>query len=414
MLKKVMLTVLFMSFVFLIACSGDASSTESNSKNKANGEKISIDWWDPATGKNAEELDKIIAEYEEENPNVDIVRTFTPFADIKNKLMMSSAAGELPDITILDNPAHQPFAASGMLADITDKVKEAGLEDKYFEGPWSTNVYDGKIYGIPSYSNNLALFYNKDLLKEAGYDEPPKTWEELKEIAAATTKDGVRGLSFSAIQNEVGVFHFLPWLWQSGSDLTNLNSEGTVETLNLWKDLIDKGHVSQEVLSLDQNDLVLTFAAGSEAMMVNGTWQVPVLNEEAKINWGVTTLPKGKESGTVLGGYNWAITEQSEHKDIAWDIIQFAEEKERKLGFLKNAGYIPSRKDLIDDPHWTENEVLNVFADSMEFAKARAYGPKYEEISVEIQSMIHSVMQGDKTPEEAAKEAANKIKPLLP
>lgn len=420
MIKKVMYFLSITTLLFLAACASSSSDSSENNgvdgenTGTENGEQITIKWWDPSTGINAEELDKIIAEYEDENPNVNIERNYIPFEDIQNQLMMGSAAQELPDITIIDNPIFQSFAASGILADITDRVSEWETAEHYFEGPWSSTVYDEKNYGIPSYSNNLALFYNVDLLKEAGFDEPPKTWDELREVAEATTTSNVRGLSFSAIQHEVGTFHFLPWLWQAGSDIMDLNSQGTIDALNFWKEMIDKGYTSEEVLSLDQNDIVYTFASGNEAMMVNGTWQIPVLEEEAEVNWDVTTLPEYKQGSTVLGGYNWAITEASKHKDIAWDIIMFAEEKDRKLRFLKNAGYIPSRSDLIDDPHWQEDEHLKVFADSMDVAKARAYGPNYPEISIEIQNMFHSVMLGEKTAKEAAAEAAKNVEPLLP
>src|SRR5690606_10541599 len=128
--------------------------------------------------------------------------------------------------------------------------------------------------------------------------------------------------------HEQTTFHFLPFVWQAGSDLDNFNSEGTVEAMNRWKEMYDKGYMPQEMTSLDQNDINLLFIAGNVAMMVNGTWQLDPLSE-ADINWDVVPLPEYKQQSTILGGENWAVTSSSEHVDVAWDIIKFSQEPER-------------------------------------------------------------------------------------
>ena len=64
-------------------------------------------------------------------------------------------------------------------------------------------MLDGRLYGVPCGSNCLALYYNEDMLKAAGC-EVPTTWEELKTVAAACTKDNVYGIAFCSLQNEEG------------------------------------------------------------------------------------------------------------------------------------------------------------------------------------------------------------------
>lgn len=357
-------------------------------------------------------LNKVIKDYQDQHPNVEIERTYVPFGDLKNKILLGSAAGQLPDIIWIDNPDHQAFSAAGVLADITEEVKEWGQADQYFEGPWSSTMYKGKNYGIPNSSNNLALFYNKDMLDSAGV-KPPTNWDELREAAAKLTKPGVYGIAVAAIRNETATFQFLPFVWQAGSDLTNFNSEGTIEAISLWKEFIDKGYMSQEVLGQDQQAIMMQFVAGSVAMMVNGTWQIPELQKNANFNWDIVVLPSYKQGGTILGGENWAITSTTKHKDVAWDIVKFANQPEYLKEFLLAAGRLPSRKDLIQDPAWQDDKYLKIFADGMAVAKARAYGPEYPKISEAVQEMIQQVLTGYKTPEEAVKEADEKIKPLL-
>jgi multiple sugar transport system substrate-binding protein len=70
--------------------------------------------------------------------------------------------------------------------------------------------------------------------------------------------------------------------------------------------------------------------------------------------------------------------------------------------------------DYIQDPHWQEDEKMKVFAEGMDVAKARAYGPNYPEMSIAIQEMLYDVMSNGIAPEEAVDKANQKIEPLLP
>lgn len=409
--KKLCSILITSLLVVLSACNSTESSKETDVQ--ADAGKVKVTWWNSVDDDaESKALNDLVLKYEKEHPNIDIEQSYVPFADIKNKLLTSSVASELPDIVWVDNPDHQTFAAANIFADITKEVKQWGQSDQYFEGPWSSTVYKGKNYGIPVSSNNLALYYNVGMLKEAGI-EPPKTWEELKEAAKKLTKPGVYGLSVAGKQDETATFQFLPWVWQAGSDLTSFNSSGTLEALKLWKDLVDKGYMSKETITLSHGDMSLKFANQKSAMMVNGTWALKGDLENVGFDWDVVPLPAYKESATILGGFNWAITSSSKHKKEAWEFIKFAIEPENLKESIKTAGRLPSRKDLIQDPFWQEGK-MKVFSDSMEDAKARAYGADYPKVSGEVQQMIQQVLTGSKNPEEALKDADQKIKPLLP
>src|SRR5918911_691296 len=94
-------------------------------------DKVKLTWWDYYDGANGTSVDAQLKRYTDANPNVQIERTYIPFADLKQKLLQGATAGSLPDIVIIDNPDHQAFAALGVLADITDRVKEWGEEGSY-------------------------------------------------------------------------------------------------------------------------------------------------------------------------------------------------------------------------------------------------------------------------------------------
>lgn len=418
-MKRSLLYLSTFLIVFLAACSSDNNGTGQPNTSGNNGaappddEQVTITWWDFQPNEAMiEALETLIAAYESEHPNVKIERTFVPFADIKNKLLIGSAAGQLPDIVMIDGPDHQSFAAAGVLEDITDKVQEWGQADMYFEAPWNATMYEGRNYGVPVSNNNLGLFYNADMFEEAGL-EPPTTWDELLEVAQALSTEEVYGIGIAATKSEQLTFQYLPFLWQAGSDVTDIGSQGTIDSLHLYKDLVDSGAMSLDVLNLDQQATFLQFMAGKLAMVISGPWQLPAL-EEAEFNWGLVHLPEGAEKATILGGDNWAVTSTSEHKDIAWDIIMFSQQQEFLEPLLKGGARIPSRTDLIEESYWQEDEYMKIFASQHEWAKARAYGPEYPKISEAIQEMVQRTITGVSTPEEAAAEAAAKIEPLLP
>lgn len=422
MSRNVKVAILAMSALVVLttACAPQSSTGETTKSSGAaasnaagTGEKVTIQWWDSMTSEATQgALKKTIADYEAAHPNVKIERTFISFADIKNKLLLGAAGNQVPDIVWIDNPDHQAFAAAGILADITKEIGEWGQADKYFSGPWSSTMYKGKNYGVPVGSNDLALYYNVDMLKAAGVN-PPKTWDELKEAAKKLTKPDVYGFAMTAVKTEEGTFQFLPLMYQAGSDIPTFDSAGTIEAAQLMKDMISGGYMSKEVINQKQSDTVVQFSTGKVAMMINGPWQIPLLRKEGKVNWDVVELPTHKQGGTILGGENWAITAASKHKDISFDIIKFANEPDRLKEFTKAAGRLPSREDYLMDPFWQGDKQMKVFADAMKVAKARAYGPSYPKISEAIQNMMQEVITGAKTPEAAVKDAGVKITPLL-
>lgn len=404
--KMKALSIIMCLILILTACTPGQSSGGS-------GDKVKITWWDTMTSDaSVAAINKIISEYEEAHPNITIERTYVSYSDIKTKLLLGSIGNQGPDIVWIDSADHQTFAAAGVLADLTQEIEEWGQAKHYIEGPWSSTVYNGRNYGVPVGSNNLALYYNTDLFKTAGL-QPPANWDELQAAAKKLSNKNVFGFAVSAVKTEEGTFQFLPFVLQAGSDIPDFDSPGTLKALTMLTDMVNEGLMSKDVITQKQSDTATQFAAGKVALMVNGTWQIPFLQKNAKVNWDVVKLPSDMQSATVLGGENWAISEASKHKDIAFDVIQFANEPERLKELLKTNGRLPSRSDLLQDPFWQEDRQMKVFADSMQVAKARAYGPNYASISEAIQTMLQEALTGAKTPEAAVKSAGSIIDSLL-
>jgi len=352
--------------------------------------------------------------YTEAHPSVSIKRQYVPFASFKQKLLQGATTGQLPDFVVVDDPDNASFAKLQVFTDLTQQIKDWGKADLFLDAPYKTTLWEDHNYGVPMVSNCIVLWYNKPFLQQAGV-KPPTNWDELKQTAAALTKGGRHGLAVSGIQSEEGTFQWLPFLWQSGADIPTINSAGSKAALGLWVDMVKSGSMSRGILNWAQADVLNEFMHGRAAMMVNGPWQLPVIKAEAKnLDWGVTVLPKGKQSASVLGGENLAISTACKNVDGAWRFIEWMEEPDNFKQLQIDTGNLPSQNQLLKDPYWSKDPVYSVFAQQLLVAKPRAYGPNYPKISDAIQKAMQAAISGQSSVDDALAEAQETITPLLP
>ena len=386
----------------VLACSmlGTSASAE-----EASGDVTIWYYWETEGHQKA--LNHIIEEFNGSQDSITVEAKYVPFADFKKQLSIGASADELPDLVILDNPDHAAYAAMGIFADITDKFDVSN----YYEGPVNSCTLDGKLYGVPFGSNDLVLFYNEDMLKEAGC-EVPTTWDELLEVAKATTTDSVFGFAHCALQNEEGTFNFLPWVWSTGATSYEINSEGGIKALNFEKELVDSGAMTKEAINWTQGDTMHQFIAGNLAMMINGTWQIPTMREEVPdLNWNVAPIPQDKEQASGLGGENYAVIAGG-NEDAAVKFLEFATTPETCLYMMNAMGYI-SADSTIAENQFEGDEVYQVFVDEMQYAHARGPLPEWPSISDAISLAFNKVITGESAPEDAAAEAQATIDGII-
>jgi methyl-accepting chemotaxis protein len=372
---------------------------------------VTLQWWD-YLGDAGQAIEDLIARYQASHPNVMIVRTTFALGDLGGRLVEAAAAGTAPDIVLVDNPDHQALAEYGALADLTEIVARWKDKDLYFPGPWASTVYQGRNYGVPFDSSATALYYNADLLAEAGIKEPPATWEELRATAKALTKPGVFGLCFGAVNSEEGTFTVLPFLWGGEGDIPSVGDAASVDMLTFLRTLIEDRSVPAAVTSLKPGDVVDLFIAGKCAMMINGPWKAGQIRAGARFEWSVTGWPHKSRPVSILGGENFAIGAGSQVKE-AWDFIAWAVQPANLVPALVAHGSFPGRKDAAADPAFTSDPIQREFSKAVAVARPRAYGPEYPRLSEEILRMVRGVLSGTSTPEDAAAAAQAAIRRLL-
>ena len=392
----------------LAACSG--TKTDSADSGSASGGQVTVEMWDYLSGETANDsINAAIAEFEKANPDIKVKRTTFAFADLSKSILQGSVGGQVPDVAVVDVVDNQNFASLGMLKDLSN---DGINKSDFFEGPWSSVVYEGKTYGIPLNSNNLALYYNKQMLKDAGV-EVPTDWASLKEVAKKTTKGDVKGIAISAVKSESATFQILPFVWQTGGDLKDYATSGAT-ALAYLRGLIDDGSMSEAVTNYTQEDARTQFITGKSAMMINGPWELATLTKDAQFDWDVAPLPKDKRAATSMGGENVVVMNGAKQSDAAVKLAKYLTSAEGAKIYCDGSGQLSSRPDLKGKLKLSEDAKNKVFESQLADAHARAYGKDYPKISEAIQLSMQEALTGASTPEAAAKKAADTITPLLP
>jgi len=343
------------------------------------------------------------------------------FTDFNQQVTTAIAAGTTPDLMIVDNPDNARYAAAGALADLTDKVKAWGQDGQFLPGPWNSTIYDGKNYGIPLGSNTVVLWINTDMAKAAGLDvsKPPTTWDEYETWAGKMTDKakGIYGTAMLAKKDETGTFLFLPWILQNGGSLQTLDSPESIAALAFWTKLVDEGYAPKSAINDGFAEIYQQFTTGKAAMMISGTWNVNSIPKDApNLKWMVATLPVAKQAASSLGGENWAMFAASAQQDGAWDFLKFVVDPAYGTKLTDCMGYIPSRKDVIAQvaAKSANDPTMQVFLKQMESAAARGPLANWSDVSAVVQEAMQEALSGQKTPDQAMKDAAAKIKTLLP
>jgi len=337
---------------------------------------------------------------------VKVTHEEAPRAQLVPKLLQDAAARTLPDLMLVDNPDLQQLASTGGLVSLSaNGLTTTGL----YPSIVSAGQYQGQTYGIAPGVNDLALYYNKDLFTKAGLT-PPTTWAQLSTDAKTLTSGSRKGIAFSAAATEEGSFQFEPFFWSAGADLKTLDSPQAVQALTLWQTLVSGGYASKSVVNWTQSDVEAQFQAGNAAMMVNGPWQLPLLNAAKGLDFGVVSIPvptAGQPSVSPLGGEVWAVghtNSAEEQKAVA--VVKCLLTPSMSSEWSKDAGYIPSNQ-ASAAALATSDPQLAPFIAEVGTAKARTaeLGTRYPKASTALWTAIQQALAGGTSPQAALSQA---------
>ncbi|HZG02514.1 MAG TPA: sugar ABC transporter substrate-binding protein [Streptomyces sp.] len=329
-----------------------------------------------------------------------------PAPQVATKALRMASSDSLPDILELDGSELPQFAETGGLRPLDDLgVTTEGLSDSAV----SLGSFEGTAYGIARSVNSLALFYNTELLAEAGL-EPPATWDELRAAAAELTRGDTYGMAFSATPDADGVYQFLPFFWSAGGDESRLDGEAGAAALRLWQDLVDEGSASRGVVNWNQQDVNDQFIAGRAAMMINGPWQVPSLSEQDDVDWAVASIPvpeAGRNPVPPIGGTVMTVPKgDRERERRAAEVLTCLNTEENQLAWAARVNNVPTRT-AAARTYRERHPELAAFADLVTTARSRTaeVGTRWPVVQDALAGAFQSVLTGRADPRRALERA---------
>lgn len=356
--------VMLLIMMGIMGCGVKSDEDFTDTEAKKNGERQGLILWTYyETEAQKEGLDKLVGGFNESQQQYKISWEYVPMADFIRTLSFSQSGERMPDLVLADNPDIGSLIKLGMLADITDQLKETVLAEEYYGEVWKSVEYGKRYYGVPFCCNNTAIIYNKRMFRDKDL-EVPTTWDEFMDTAASLTKEGnCYGFAMSAVSGEQGAFQFMPWMLAAGADADRMAGNGCKEAFFLIDGLLKKKYMPNDCLNWSQNDLTKSFLEGKTAMIENGPWAMAEL-EESGMEFGVFEFPAHKSQGVVVGGEVLAAV-KDKNVQGAVSFINYYNKKEVMEDICQVTRNIPPKVELAQS-FGQKNPQYQVFVSQME------------------------------------------------
>lgn len=276
----------------------------------------------------------VLAQWKEAHPDINLNETILSNNDYKNQIATLAAANDLPDVFLLQGMNTKTWADQGLIMDMTDIIKNSPYYASYNQAYFTAFDDGGKLYGLPVLTGGTCtvVIYDKAAWKDAGFDEFPKTWEEVKKadeyfkangysetIAFGNSQKWQANSCFLSTIGDrfTGPEWFTSLIAKGGAKFTD---ENFVKALKFTQDIFQSGIFNEDFNAITNEDAREYYISGDAPAFIGGNWDESYigasLKEEAPElyeNTGFAVLPQpdgatGSENSQNIGlGYAVAI-----------------------------------------------------------------------------------------------------------
>jgi multiple sugar transport system substrate-binding protein len=361
----------------------------------------------------------LVNEFNQQHPSINVTYREMP-ADTgryhERLRTMFRRGGARIDVIAGDVIWPAEFASKGWIADLSTRFPQVE-RDKFLDEPIRANTRQGKIWGVPWFTDVGLLFYRKDLLDDSGFPDPPETWDELKRIALQVKQDHSlqHGYVFQGADYEGGVCNGLEYIWTHGGDVLDsqqntviINSIEARNGLRTERHIVEDGVAPQRVHTFTEEQSAERFLDRKAVFCRYWPGLYGVLGQPGELRRnqvGVAELPRDQgvqQGGGCIGGWNMFINAASAHQNEAWQFIEFMTDEARQKRMARAGSYLPTREDLYQDAQLLNQvPILQLSKEALEHARARPIHPRYLDMSEEMAQWFHLSLRGVVTPAQA-------------
>jgi multiple sugar transport system substrate-binding protein len=353
-----------------------------------------LQMWERSGG-NKGMVDILVDMWNQKNPDRKIVLTYIPHAEMVAKLAQAIASGDVPDLMGMDLIYGPQFEKADQLVDVTDQI--AGLPEMKTASPGHLMVatYNKRLYGVPLYADVSALFYNKDLFKQAGLDpnKPPTSLAELRADADKITALGgdIKGYYLPGSCAGCNIFTVGPLMWASGAKIESagagdepLTGDGVKQVLQFERDMVKAGNVHESDRAENGETFHLQFGSGKVGMMGTGNFNISLARQQnPTMNFGITLLPGMKEgsSASFIGGDLLVVPKGSKRVNDAVDFMKFLISDEVQVEGYAKALNLTTRADMVDNKYFKAEPLVQDVAKALSVGRTPYTTTFFEQIN---------------------------------
>lgn len=280
-------------------------------------------------------------------------------ADYVTKIQAYFAAGNEPDIVQSSADYGDVYVKAGKIADLTDRIKAAGLDDYIPERLLEDYTFDGKIYAVPFSFNTFLIAYNKQIFDENNVPYPTNDWTEEEFIETAKKLTYGEGVDKTwGLYQGWGVATLLADLYGTpifdipGMKLHAADNPAFIDAFKMMASLVEMGVAPDaEQASVAGGGMT----SGKFAMELSlGVADLYNYNKLMDDSVGFVQFPVNSKYGrwqSPVSNVGYYITESSKQKDAAWEFINWAVHSREAQSIMEIAS-LPACKDVINDQAW--------------------------------------------------------------
>lgn len=382
---------------------------------------VTIEFFNFTAGADHEDqLQRIVDEFESQNPNITIKVQNAPYEEYFTSLKTRIAGNTAPDTFELNYENFVSFAASGALLDLETAAPDVVDPSVYFPKAYDAFNYDGAQLGLPESFSVVVLIYNKDLFDAAGLDYPTADWTwEDEEAAAEALTDASAGV-FGEYQ-PVQFFEFYKSLAQSGGEFFNddlteatFNSAAGIEAAHHLVDKVGTTMPTEAQMNGIGDDVL--FQQGKIAMWHNGIWQFNNLLDISSA-WDIVVEPGNTQNASHFFANAGVASATTEHPVEAAKWLQFLASSETTVDIRLNEDWeLPAVADealLAPYLSITPPENRQAVFDSLDAVVVPPVIERQQELQDIVTLYLQKAVLGEMTVEEALDQAVAEVNALL-
>ena len=382
-----------------------------------------LEFW--TVGPEGEAFAQLLPEFEQANPDIDVRVQRIPLTAAHEKLLTAYAGDSLPDVVQIGNTWIAEFAALHALVPLQSRVAPSKVihADDYFASAWATNVIDGTLYGIPWYIDTRLLFYRADLLRDAGFDTPPRNraeWRAQMDAIRATSHGTRWGALLPTNEYDqllaLALQQHVPLL-RDGGRYGNFGSAAFKRTLAFYADLFKRGDLP-DWTNVQVGNPWQAFGRGEFVFYLSGPWNIGEFRKRLPASqqgeWSTAQLPGPNGPGdSVAYGSSLVILRHSKHQDAAWTLIEYLSRPDVQVRFYELLGDLPARRSAWESPALKGDPKLRAFRAQLEHMRLAPQVPEWEQIVNMMQQVAARAVAGELTVDEAAAQMDTQADAIL-